>query len=966
MIQPRIPVSTYRLQFGARFTFEAARKIIPYLQEIGVTDIYASPYFKTCPGSASAYDIVDPSAFNPEVGSEADYAALVAELRSRGMGQILDIVPNHLCIAGDGNIWWQDVLENGLSSPYAGFFDIDWRPAGGGSGGRLLIPILVGQYGDALEGQEIRLEVSSGAFAVHYGGSTFPLTPETYPVVLDQGKEALEARLPPDDPRLAEFLSIGTALSHLPPWTEKDPEKVRERAREKEVIKKRLAALLDEAVEIRSSVEETVRLFNGRKGDHESFDRLDDLLGRQPWRLAHWRLATEEINYRRFLDLNHLAAVRMENEDAFAGAHGLVFKLVKEGAVTGLRIDHMDGLADPGEYARSLQKNCLARLAGEAGEPASPKPFFILVEKILAEGEALPAAWPVHGTTGYDFLNAVNGLFVDARNARAFDALYRRFDETGAHFADLAYGKKKLVMQVAMSGEVNALARQLTDLAFRNRHTRDFALNSLTKVLIEVIACFPVYRTYVTADEIGEQDRRSILQALAEAKFRNPAMSPSLFDFLGHVLLLDLPEEAGDGEWNDRLAFVRKFQQLTGPVMVKGIEDTAFYIDNRLASLNEVGGLPGRFGATVDAFHRQNAERLRTWPHGLNATSTHDTKRSEDVRARLDVLSEMPRAWRASLSRWSRANARKRRQVEGRSVPDRGEEYLIYQTLIGAWPPSPGERGPDAAFKDRIKAYMVKAMREAKVHSSWINPNTAREDAVSGFVEDILQDEPGNRFLPDFVPFQAAISGLGMYNSLSQTMLKIASPGVPDLYQGTEIWDYSLVDPDNRRPVDYAARIGLLEGLKGLEREFPAAEIARRLTAEKEDGRIKLYLTAKGLRYRREHRRLFERGEYLPAATEGPRAGNLCAFVRAGEGESVLAVVPRFLSELIAGPNERPLGESVWRDTFVVLPPGHGASRFGNIFTGEVVVPVESEGRSRLPVEAVLANFPVALLEASS
>ena len=750
--------------------------------------------------------------------------------------------------------------------------------------------------------------------------------------------------------------SLAEALGRLPPRTEQDPDRVRERRLGKEALKRRLAALLEEAPEIAAFVAENIRVFNGVKGLHLSFDRLDDLLGRQVWRLAHWRVAADEINYRRFFDLNHLAAIRVEDREVFDAVHQLVFRLVEEGAVTGLRIDHTDGLADPAAYLRDLRDECRARV------PLG-SPFYIVVEKIIARGESLPEDWPVQGTTGYDFLNAANGLFVNPQNAGLFEALYRRFTGSTGRFADVAYEKKKLVMQVSMSGEANALARRLKDIAAGNRHTRDFTLNSLTKALVEVIACFPVYRTYVTAAGVREMDRGSIARAAAEARRRNPAMSRSIFDFLAQVLLLELPVEAEGGERAERLDFVRKFQQFTGPVMARGVEDTAFYIDNRLVSLNEVGGGPDRFGTPVNDFHARNAERLRAWPHGLNTTSTHDTKRSEDVRARIDALSEMPVAWRTRLARWRRMNEKRRRMIDDRPAPDANEECLIYQTLVGAWPLPRGESGGTEAFTGRIKEYVLKALREAKVNTSWIDQDRDYEEAVMGFVAGIIKDAPGNRFLRDFAPFQAAISELGMYNSLSQTLLKIASPGVPDFYQGTEIWDFSLVDPDNRRQVDFEARKGLLDGLKELEARLPAVEVARELTARKEDGRIKLYVISKALACRRAHREIFESGGYLPLACEGPRAGNICAFARAIGPKAVLVVAPRLFAELVPGPGVPPQGEPVWKDSFLLVPPQLESPRYLDIFTGQAVIPARGAGVARLALGEVLADFPVALLE---
>lgn len=982
---PRIPVSTYRLQFNHLFKFSDARKIIHYLYGIGISDIYASPYFKAKVGSLHGYDIVAHDTINPEIGTEDEYNEMIQELVKYGMGQILDIVPNHMCITSNENSWWMDVLENGLSSIYADFFDIDWEPVKIELKNKVLIPVLGDQYGIVLERQELQLAFENGDFFLYYYLHKFPIRPKTYIAILQHRLDELKNRFSPEDPHLNELLSIITALNHLPPHTEKHPEKIAERYREKEIIKKRLRNLYNENPEIKAFIDENVKIFNGVKAKPESFDRLDDLINQQIYRLSKWSVATEEINYRRFFDINDLAAIRMENSLVFRETHKLIFKLIREGKVTGLRVDHPDGLYNPSEYFQRLQKNCFlykrldlpgygteifdreAEILKQYNELLSTEPqfraFYIIGEKIFIKGEKMPEDWPIFGTTGYVFLNSLNGIFVEATNVKIFDDIYTRFIRSKLNFQDIVYEKKKLIMDVIMSSEVNTLGHYLNRLSEKNRHTRDFTLNSLTNAIKEVIAFFPVYRTYIKPSEVTERDRRYIEIAVLKAKRKNPAMSESVFDFLKDVLLLKYPENFKDADQREWLDFVMKFQQVTGPVTAKGLEDTAFYIYNRLVSLNEVGGSPERFGTPMETFHGQNIERGKFWPHTMNATSTHDSKRSEDVRARINVLSEIPDEWRECLARWRRLNKKNVVAIEGQTVPDPNEEYLLYQTLIGTWPIEPMTKPEYEVFKKRIKDYMVKALREAKVNTSWINPNTNYENALMNFIEAIMNNARRNKFLKDFHVFQKKISHYGIYNSLSQTLLKITSPGIPDFYQGTELWDFSLVDPDNRRPVDYNVRIKMLEELKRNESEMPLSELSKELTINKNNGKIKLYLIYKALNYRKIHREIFERGEYVPLEATGEKSDHICSFMRKFENSAVLVVAPRFFTRLIPQPESLPFNKDVWKDSFIVLPNEETEKKYRNIFTGEVVTAIRHKESTILYLSNIFAHFPVALME---
>lgn len=820
-------------------------------------------------------------------------------------------------------------------------------------------------------------------FFLSYYQHKYPIRPKTYIDILQHRGHALKSLLPPEDPHLNELLSIITALNHLPSPTEKDPGKITERYREKEIIKKRLRSLCQADTRIKDFIDENVTIFNGIKGTHESFNLLDNLLNQQIYRLSQWSVATEEINYRRFFDINDLAAIRMENPFVFRETHTLIFKLIREDKVTGLRVDHPDGLYNPSEYFQRLQKNCFLyhRLdpTGSATEATEKEPeilkqyhellstepqmkaFYIIGEKIFIKGEKMPEDWPIFGTTGYVFLNSLNGIFVETTYAKIFDDIYSRFIKSRLNFQNVVYEKKKLIMEVIMSGEVNTLGHYLNLLSEKNRNTRDFTLNSLTNAIKEVIAFFPVYRTYIKPYEVAERDRKYIEIAVSKAKRKNPAMSESVFDFLKDVLVLKYPENFKETDQREWLDFVMKFQQVTGPIMAKGIEDTTFYIYNRLISLNEVGGSPERFGTPLEAFHGQNIERSKFWPHTLSATSTHDSKRSEDVRARINVLSEIPHEWREHLTRWRRLNKRHAVVIEGQTVPDSNEEYLLYQTLIGAWPIEPMTE--PAIFKKRINDYLVKALREAKVNSSWINPNTNYENILKSFIDAILNDTRRNKFLKDFLAFQKKISHYGMYNSLSQTLLKITSPGIPEFYQGTELWDFSLVDPDNRRPVDYDVRMRMLDELKRNESEIASSELCRELALNKDNGKIKLYLMYKALNYRRANREIFERGEYSPLEAVGEKAVNVCSFVKKSANSLLLIVVPRFFTRLIQQPDSLPLGKDVWKDSFIIAPYEGTRNKYRNIFTGEVVTPASYKDSTILYLSEIFTHFPVALME---
>jgi (1->4)-alpha-D-glucan 1-alpha-D-glucosylmutase len=963
-----LPTSTYRFQFNHNFTLKQAGALIDYLADLGITDCYASPLTLARPGSLHGYDVTDHSIINPEIGGEEQLVEFAHGLRTRGMGLILDTVPNHMCIAHPSNRWWADVLENGPSSPFARFFDIDWDPPKADLKNKVLLPVLSDQYGKVLENQEIKITYEGGTFALHLYEFALPVAPRTWTLLLESAVETLRPILGESDSAVVELASIITALTYLPLRTETDQARVKERQREKEVIKNRLLALAQSSPDVRAAIDASLKEINGIKGDPHSFDRLERLLDEQAYRLSFWHVATDEINYRRFFDINELAAIRVEEPEVFEAVHRLTLRLVQQRLITGLRIDHVDGLLDPGQYLRLLQKRFAETHAGESEHSHSAvvsgrayRSVYLIVEKIMTGLERLPKDWPVHGTTGYEFLNMLNDVFVDDRNGQQFQDLYGRFTDGQRDFRELVYECKRLVLRASMSGEQNVLARRLDRISEQHRWSRDFTLNSLGRVLAEVIACFPVYRSYVTsAGELTDDDRRYIRSAISRAKRRNPALSESAFDFLGSVLLLEHPEGLDEAARAQRLHFTLQFQQLTGPVDAKGYEDTALYRFYPLASLNEVGGDPASFGLALQAFHAGNGRRLQEWPHGLSATSTHDTKRSEDVRARINVLSEIPVEWERAIWRWHHLNDPLRVTIEGTEVPDPNEEYLFYQTLLGTWPITGLDSTQYKRYVERIQDYLLKASKEAKVKTSWISPNHEHDRGLVEFVQAAMQPGNDNRFIADFAAFAGRVATAGMLNSLSQVLLKIASPGVPDFYQGNELWDLSLVDPDNRRPVDYAIRQSMLAEITCVAATEPLA-LTKELFERPDDGRIKMYLTCRALGWRRKHARLFLDGAYVPLEGAGPRAHHLIAFGRGSSEHHVIIAAGRFFTGFGMLP-QGAAGESAWSDTFLSVPLNLLQEYYVDLFTGQTVRADCERDAQQLCMREVFSHMPVSIL----
>ena len=928
----RVPRATYRLQLGPDLTFDDAAGLVDYLDALGVSDAYTSPFLETATRGSHGYDVADHNRLRDELGGEPAFQRFAAALKARGMGLLVDVVPNHMGIAQNHNAWWLDVLENGPASPYASTFDIDWQPVKRELVDKVLLPVLGDQYGVVLDRGELRLALEDGRFLVRYFDTVLPIAPSAWARILGHRIDTLTARLGTDHADVLALKSLIAWFATLPAHTERDPERVAARQRQKEEGRERFVGLLETSPDVRAFVEENVALINGTPGDPPSMDLLDSLLADQAYRVAYWRVAGEEINYRRFFDINELAAIRMEDPAVFEATHRLLCRLVREGAITGLRIDHPDGLYDPAEYFRGLQAAC--------GD------IYVVAEKILAPGEHLPESWATAGTTGYEFLNLLNGIFVDRAHARAMEQNYARLIRHRPGFTEIVHECKRLIMETSMAAELNMLAHRLNTISERHRASRDFTLGAITRALREVITAFPVYRTYISAGGITDRDREYMRRAIATARRQVASADASIYDWLDEVLTLGEPARAGDIERQSRLDFVMRFQQITGPVTAKGFEDTALYRFNRLVSLNDVGGDPSRFGVTLAEFHAENAARSRRSPHGLSTTATHDTKRGEDVRARVNVLSEIPDEWRRHVGRWQRLNRRHRAMVDGRAVPGANTEYLIYQTLVGAWP-------LDAR---RLGDYLLKAVHEAKSHTSWINPHVRYDAAIVSFAEALLDPTRSQAFLDDFTAFQARVAHFGALNSLGQTLIKITAPGVPDFYQGTELWDLNLVDPDNRRPVDWPLRRRLLGELeRALEATSDRAGFAFELFKNKDDARVKLYLIREALAIRRARPALFTEGGYRPLETRGRLAEHVCAFARTGGGGPTITAVPRLLAR--RGSEAPPLGPEYWHDTALLLPRDVQAG-FVNALTGERL-PVHGDA---LTLGDVFAHFPVALL----
>jgi len=875
-----LPRATYRIQFHSGFSFNQAAELAPYLRDLGVSHLYSSPCLKAARGSTHGYDVVDHSQVNPEAGGEEGLRALWDALEETGLGFVLDIVPNHMAVGTPENRWWWDVLENGPSSPYAAYFDVDWNTPEDRLANKILLPVLEDHYGRVLEAGKIQLIHHQGRFTVRYADHRFPTAPRSLAWVLRRASRNLSS---------GEIGFLADALGALPLPTATDSESIERRQRDKRVIQSLLEQILRGEVQAEMALDEVVEKING------SPDRLDRFLEQQNYRLAYWRAGAQDLGYRRFFDIDTLAGLRVERGQVFSETHELILKWHREGRVNGLRVDHPDGLRDPEEY--------LDRLRNAAAQA------WVVVEKILHPGERLPKGWPVEGSTGYDFLYQVDSLFIHPAGEKALTEFYAEFTGEQDSFSEVVVQKKRQVLVELLGSEINCLADRMVRVCERHRRYRDYTRQEIQTAIQEVVACFEVYRSYVQphTGAVRPEDSEVIRRAVSMAAERNSELEADLFGFIQRVLLLELHGE-------EEAEFVLRLQQLTGPAAAKGVEDTAFYCYNRLIALNEVGGDPGSFGMSVEAFHAAMLERARREPHAMLTTSTHDTKRSEDVRARLALLTEIPKEWSEAVRRWARWNERHR----SGDAPDRNAEYLLYQTLVGAWPIS----------TERISGFMLKAAREAKIHTSWTSQNQAYETALDAFVRSILGDPV---FVDGLESFVGQLVRPGRLNSLSQLLIKLTAPGIPDIYQGCELWSLSLVDPDNRRPVDFAFRRRLLSEMQTLG----LGEVLQRM----DEGLPKLWVTQRTLKLRRAQREIFDSGAYTPAELEG-EAATLIAFWR-GQQE-VLTLAPRFP---LTTPGEK---------TQARLRLPHG--RWRHTFTDEVF------GGGEVSLERLLASFPVALL----
>jgi len=960
---PRIPRATYRLQLHRGFTFDDAAAIAPYLARLGVSHVYCSPILQARAASSHGYDIVAHAAINPELGGRAGFERFAAALRARGIGILLDMVPNHMGVLGADNAWWMDVLENGPASPYAGYFDIDWFPVNADLAGKVLLAVLGDHYGEVLARGELALafEPAAGALAVRYFAHRFPLDPRGYPEVLRRAEEALAPGAAGTEAR-EELANLAAAFGRLPP-REGGAGARAERLRGIEALKRRLAALAQGSGAVAGAIEQAVAGFNAPGGE-PGREALHALREAQAYRLAYWRVASDEINYRRFFDSNELAALRMENEAVFEATHGFTLELAAAGLADGLRIDHPDGLHDPEQYFERLQQG-FARRAGIARPAAGPgrRPalaLYVLAEKITARHEHLPESWAVHGTTGYRFAAVVNGLFVDGAARARMERIWRGFTGLAYGFEEAAYRGKLAIARGALASELTVLATELLRIARADRRTRDYTFNTLRQAIAEVAACLPVYRTYVSRRP-SAQDRRYIEWAVAKAVRRSRAADTSIFGFVRETLLGRALPGTPRALAARALGFARKFQQFSAPVAAKGVEDTAYYNYNPLLSLNEVGCDPGMFGITAAAFHGASADRAARWPHTMLATSTHDNKRSEDVRQRINVLSEMPARWRLLLRRWRTLNRSRRASVHGEPAPSPNDEILLYQTLLGTFPAGGAQGGALEAYRERIERYLLKAAREAKAHTSWISPDAEYEAALAAFVRALLGCARHNPFLEDLRAQAASVAWFGALNSVSMTLLKHASPGVPDLYQGSELLDLSLVDPDNRGAVDYGLRARLLEELAALAAgpDLPAA--ARALAQNPHDGRAKLFVAWRLLGLRRRQPELFRDGGYQALRASGRRAGHVIAFARRHGRDTLVVVAGRLFARLMGEPGRLPLGAAAWGDTVLEAGALADGQALHNILTGETV----EVTRTGISLARVLASFPAAALLAA-
>jgi len=921
----KIPRATYRLQFNSKFTFSDAQKEVEYLSLLGISDIYASPIFKSRKDSMHGYDIVDPTQINPQLGGKSGFDQLITQAQANGLGWLQDIVPNHMAFDSE-NRMLMDILENGARSKFYPFFDIQWDHPYDHLKDKLLAPFLGDIYGNCLDRGEIKLNFDEDGFNVRFYEWKFPLKIESYSKVLSSNLTWLEGKMQREEKDYIQFLEISNDFKILSETLDSS-----DYYNKLALIKAHLWKLYLSNGVIKGYIDSLVAGINGTPADPHSFNKLDELLSNQNYKLSFWKVGNEELNYRRFFTINGLLSVRIENQEVFEYTHNFIFQLIKSGQITGVRVDHVDGLFDPITYLNKLKQR--------------DSDLYVTVEKILDTNEQLPACMPAQGTTGYDFMNVVNGVFIDKPNEKIIDRIYTSFTGQDRSYREFVSEKKKLFMGQHMAGDIDNLAHLLKRIINGDRYGRDMTMYALRRSIVEIMAQFPVYRAYMGEQDLTEKDKIHIKEAIALAQNKNPGLVNEL-NFISKILLLEFAPDINLKKKEEYYYFTKKFQQFSGALMAKGAEDTTFYIYNRFISLNEVGGDPGVFGLSLKDFHEFMIERQRFWPYTMNATSTHDTKRGEDVRARLNVLSEIPRQWQAQVTLWSRLNKNKKKIINNLKAPDKNDEYFIYQTLVGAYPCDEKEQ---EAFTQRMTEYIVKAIREAKIHTTWIKQDNNYEEACIHFIQELLKLDGKNEFLNSFLLFQKKISFYGIINSLSQTMLKLTCPGVPDIYQGTELWDLTLVDPDNRRPVNYQHRMDFLEEIKSKGRQ----EFIQEMLRNKNDGKIKLFLISKVLEIRQQYMDLFLKGEYIPLEIQGDLHKHMIAFARKLGQSWAITVTPRFSKQLAEEQHQ-------WKEAFLLLPK-EAPQQWENVLTGErLKVP------GNISLEELFSKFPVAFLLSSS
>lgn len=949
-----LPNSTYRVQFSSKFTFEMAERLIGYFKSIGISHLYGSPIMNSRTDSTHGYDVISHDKFNPLIGSDEHFYNLSDRLKKHNMGFIFDLVPNHMGISKE-NKWWWDILENGQASQYSSFFDIDWYPPKQELTEKVLVPILGDHYGNVLTNGELKFRYDTvlGKIVLNYYEHEFPINPASYPMILEHKIDLLEGILEASNDDFQEFASISAQFKNLSKYNTAD------RTREKEIAYRRLSNLTKKNGIINDFIKENLLDFQvTEKEDNFCCTRLHLLLEKQNYRLAYWRVSSDEINYRRFFDVNDLAALSMENPQVFKATHEYIFKLIADKRIDGIRIDHVDGLSDPMKYFMSLQKKVggILNINNEYDSShllnSSQLPFYIIVEKILAPIEKLPKNWAIHGTVGYEFLNALTNLFVESKNEKKITRIYHKFINNKIDYESLVIKCKKLIMKTALTGELTILANVLDKISEHNYITRDYTFNNLRESLIEIIAGFPVYRTYISENHLDTKCVDYCKWAIGAARKRAKSSDHSIFDFIENLMFHKFTDKKNIKIYNKMLSFTTKFQQYTAPLMAKGLEDTAFYRYNRLISLNEVGFNPQRFGISINEFHNQNQTRLAETPYSLLTTSTHDTKKSEDIRARINVLSEIPEIWDNAIRKFSQLNKKKKIKVNEELYPDKNDEYMFYQILLGIWHKSSPNEQDIVQLTSRLTEYMVKAAREAKFNTSWINVNQQYEDALCSFINKVMSSYDKHPFWKEFFNLYNKVLPAGYVNSLSQLTIKLTTPGIPDIYQGCELWNFTLVDPDNRKTANY-------ENLTNIfySKIKPLLENKKIITEKMflpfENGEIKFYTQSKIMAMRNEYTDLFIKGEYIPIGIIGEKSHNVIAYARIHNEKVMIVVIPRFISHSTISSYNLCCDELFWKNSQLNIPQQISNQNFINILTNEEI------SISDTKISSLLKNFPV-------